>query len=53
MYQTFIFSILVILVYTARPEQPPELLQESHYLPLILALTIMLKTGTVGQLESE
>ena len=41
MYQTFIFYIIVILVYTARPERPPELLQVSHCLPLILALFLL------------
>ncbi|MEA3333850.1 MAG: M48 family metallopeptidase, partial [Pseudomonadota bacterium] len=41
MYQTFIFYIIVILIYTARPERSQELLQVNHCLPLILALTII------------
>ena len=41
MYQTFIFYIIVILVYTARPERPQELLQTSYCLPLILALFLL------------
>lgn len=41
MYQAFIFYIVVILIYTARPERPPELLQVSHCLPLILALLLL------------
>ena len=41
MYQTFIFYIIVILIYTARPEQPPELLQPGSSLALILALFLL------------
>ena len=41
MYQTFIFYIIVILIYTARPERPQELLQVSHCLLLILALFLL------------
>ena len=40
MYQTLIFYIIVILIYTARPEQPQELLQPGHSLALILALGV-------------
>ncbi len=41
MYQTFIFYIVVILIYTARPEQPLELLQPGSSLSLILALLLL------------
>ncbi len=41
MYQTFIFYIIVILIYTARPGRAPELLQESYCLPLISALFLL------------
>ena len=41
MYQTFIFYIIVIIIYTARPEQPQELLQTDHSLGLILALLLL------------
>ncbi len=41
MYQTFIFYIIVILIYTARPGHRPELLQPGHSLGLIMALLLL------------
>ncbi len=41
MYQTFIFYIIVILIYTARPERPLELLQPGSSLSLTLALFLL------------
>ncbi len=38
MYQTIIFYLIVILVYTARPERPPELVDPLANLLLIAAL---------------
>ncbi len=41
MYQTFIFYIIVILIYTTRPELPQKTLQTGPSLGLILALLLL------------
>ncbi len=41
MYQTFIFYIIVILIYTCRPELPQEISQKGFNLGLILVLLLL------------